>query len=127
MCTLCCRGQEQAWQWNAVRALRSACSQVLKTLVAKVVSSNFHKRAHFDKIQDALNKVLQASRQPLQPEICICAQSAAKHVKCGSLFQNESFAPTARVWAPFTASLPALAAALRHHAAFAVTCAPMPL
>ena len=32
-------------------------TQVLKTLLAKIMSSNFHKTAHFDKIQDALNKV----------------------------------------------------------------------
>ena len=30
---------------------------IVKTLVAKLLSSHFHKRAHFDKMQDALNKV----------------------------------------------------------------------
>lgn len=31
---------------------------VVKTLLAKLLSSHFHKRAHFDKMQDALNKVM---------------------------------------------------------------------
>ena len=34
-----------------------ACAHLLKTLLAKLMASNFHKRAHLDKIQDALNKV----------------------------------------------------------------------
>ena len=33
-------------------------ADVAKTLLAKLLSSHFHKRAHFDKMQDALNKVL---------------------------------------------------------------------
>ena len=33
---------------------------IVKTLVAKLLSSHFHKRAHFDKMQDALNKVMHA-------------------------------------------------------------------
>lgn len=32
-------------------------ADVAKTLLAKLLSSHFHKRAHFDKMQDALNKV----------------------------------------------------------------------
>ena len=32
-------------------------ANVVKTLLAKLLSSHFHKRAHFDKMQDALNKV----------------------------------------------------------------------
>jgi hypothetical protein len=31
-------------------------ANVLKTLLAKVMSSTFHKRAYFDKMQDALQK-----------------------------------------------------------------------
>jgi hypothetical protein len=30
---------------------------LLKTLIAKMLSSRFHKAAHFDKLQDALHKV----------------------------------------------------------------------
>lgn len=47
--------------WLAVKLLVcgmiAACAHLLKTLLAKLMASNFHKRAHFDKIQDALNKV----------------------------------------------------------------------
>ncbi len=32
-------------------------ADVAKTLLAKLLSSHFHKRAHFEKMQDALNKV----------------------------------------------------------------------
>lgn len=32
-------------------------ADVAKTLLAKLLSSHFHKRAHFDKMQDALSKV----------------------------------------------------------------------
>lgn len=31
-------------------------ANVVKTLLAKLLSSHFHKRAHFDKMRDALNK-----------------------------------------------------------------------
>lgn len=31
---------------------------LLKTIIAKMLSSRFHKAAHFDKLQDALHKVL---------------------------------------------------------------------
>ena len=34
-----------------------SAANVVKTLLAKLLSSHFHKRAHFDKMQDALNKV----------------------------------------------------------------------
>lgn len=30
---------------------------LLKTIIAKMLSSRFHKAAHFDKLQDALHKV----------------------------------------------------------------------
>ena len=47
--------------WLAIKLLVcgmiAACAHLLKTLLAKLMASNFHKRAHFDKIQDALNKV----------------------------------------------------------------------
>lgn len=33
-------------------------ANVVKTLLAKLLSSHFHKRAHFDKMQDALTKVV---------------------------------------------------------------------
>ncbi|KAA6427548.1 MAG: mechanosensitive channel of small conductance-like 10 [Trebouxia sp. A1-2] len=41
-------------------------ADVAKTLLAKLLSSHFHKRAHFDKMQDALNKeyFLHALSQP---------------------------------------------------------------
>lgn len=32
-------------------------ANVLKTLLTKIVASNFHRRAHFQKMEDALNKV----------------------------------------------------------------------
>jgi len=40
-------------------------ADVAKTLLAKLLSSHFHKRAHFDKMQDALNKVSACA-------LCIC-------------------------------------------------------
>lgn len=33
-------------------------AQLLKTVAAKLVARSFYKRAHFDKMQDALNKVV---------------------------------------------------------------------
>ena len=38
-------------------------ADVAKTLLAKLLSSHFHKRAHFDKMQDALNKVHTPTRE----------------------------------------------------------------
>ena len=49
-----------AW-WVCVKVLAcctiAALAHLLKTLLAKLMASSFHKRAHFDKIQDALSKV----------------------------------------------------------------------
>ena len=50
-----------AW-WLCVKLMAcctiGAVANVLKTLIAKLMATSFHKRAHFDKIQDALSKVL---------------------------------------------------------------------
>lgn len=48
--------------WSTIMKILTClilCSvaDVAKTLLAKLLSSHFHKRAHFDKMQDALNKV----------------------------------------------------------------------
>ena len=50
--------------WSTIMKILTClilCSvaDVAKTLLAKLLSSHFHKRAHFDKMQDALNKVKQ--------------------------------------------------------------------
>ena len=44
-------------------------ADVGKTLLAKLLSSHFHKRAHFDKMQDALNKVLLTKRLTVQQQM----------------------------------------------------------
>lgn len=54
---------------------KHAWMQVLKTLLAKVMSSNFHKRAHFDKIQDALNKVGRPVRL-----LSLCVRARSMHL-----------------------------------------------
>jgi hypothetical protein len=41
---------------------------LLKTIIAKMLSSRFHKAAHFDKLQDALHKARR--RQPSSHTPC---------------------------------------------------------
>ena len=53
-------------------------ADVAKTLLAKLLSSHFHKRAHFDKMQDALNKV-QGFSFDLGPEHCVFQACGARH------------------------------------------------
>lgn len=43
---------------------------VVKTLLAKLLSSHFHKRAHFDKMQDALNKVILHESNWREKHVC---------------------------------------------------------
>ncbi len=38
-----------------------AAANVLKTLAAKLMATQFHRQAHFDKMQDALSKVRHVS------------------------------------------------------------------
>ena len=35
----------------------AASADLLKVLCAKMMASHFHRKAHFDKMQDAINKV----------------------------------------------------------------------
>ena len=52
---------------------------IVKTLVAKLLSSHFHKRAHFDKMQDALNKV---TMLPACPLLCLVG-NLLQHIASG--------------------------------------------
>ncbi|DBA97314.1 TPA: hypothetical protein ACH3X1_015052 [Trebouxia sp. C0004] len=68
-------------------------ADVAKTLLAKLLSSHFHKRAHFDKMQDALNKeyFLHALSQPRPHASLDLMQQQCKDELGSSMRRSQSY------------------------------------
>lgn len=68
-------------------------ANVLKTLVAKIMASHFHKEAHFEKMQEALQKVCAMEGPGVQALLCCAVLCWAGHWKaaavrcCAMLYQ----------------------------------------
>jgi hypothetical protein len=61
-------------------------ANVLKTLVAKIMASHFHKEAHFEKMQEALQKVCGMEGTGVQVLLCCavlcCARQGRLKLHC---------------------------------------------